>query len=111
MTGPEGRDAIGGFERILFSDATIVLNDGNPLANDLDTLARDKDVLASGMDADDHSAEFGAREGRDPAVDFDTQACLKVCADVAQAGIASMRRFLQVGPVENRMVVNDGHVG
>ncbi len=102
VTGPEGRDTIGGFERILFSDTTIVLNDGNPLVNDLYYLARYKDVLASGMDADDHFAEFGAREGRDPNAFFSTKSYLAANPDVAASGANPLTQYAQTGWKEGR---------
>ncbi|MFF8802830.1 MULTISPECIES: ExeM/NucH family extracellular endonuclease [unclassified Methylobacterium] len=102
VAGPEGRDTIGGFERILFSDTTIVLNDGNPLVNDLYYLARYKDVLASGMDADDHFAQFGAREGRDPNAFFSTKGYLAANPDVAATGANPLTQYAQTGWKEGR---------
>ncbi|POR43376.1 hypothetical protein CRT23_07660 [Methylobacterium sp. V23] len=102
VTGPEGRDTIGGFERILFSDTTIVLNDGNPLVNDLYYLARYKDVLASGMDADDHYAQFGAQEGRDPNAVFSTKGYRAANPDVAAAGINPLTQYAEAGWKQGR---------
>ena len=76
VVGPEGRDTVLGFEKIVFSDKTIDLADGNRLVDDLYYNLRYKDVAAAGVDADTHYASFGAREGRDPNAMFSTDGYL-----------------------------------
>ena len=102
ITGPEGRDAVSGFERILFSDTTVVLNDGNRLVDDLFYLARNKDVLAAGQDADAHYAAYGASEGRDPNALFSTKGYLATYTDVAKAGLNPLNHYDTYGWKEGR---------
>ncbi|WP_264048154.1 ExeM/NucH family extracellular endonuclease [Methylobacterium flocculans] len=102
VTGPEGRDAISGFERIQFSDTTVVLDDGNRLVDDLFYLARNKDVLAAGQDADAHYAAYGAAEGRDPNAYFSTKGYLATYTDVAKAGLNPLSHYDADGWKEGR---------
>ncbi|MCJ2083791.1 5'-nucleotidase C-terminal domain-containing protein [Methylobacterium sp. J-090] len=102
VTGPEGRDAISGFERIQFSDTTVVLNDGNRLVDDLFYLARNKDVLAAGQDADAHFAAYGAGEGRDPNAFFSNRGYLAANSDVAKAGQNPLTHYDTYGWKEGR---------
>jgi 2',3'-cyclic-nucleotide 2'-phosphodiesterase (5'-nucleotidase family) len=102
VTGPEGRDAINGFERIQFSDTTVVLDDGNRLVDDLFYLARNKDVLAARQDADTHYATFGAAEGRDPNAFFSTKGYLDTYTDVAKAGLNPLTHYDTYGWKEGR---------
>ncbi|HEY8567143.1 MAG TPA: 5'-nucleotidase C-terminal domain-containing protein [Beijerinckiaceae bacterium] len=102
VTGPEGRDAISGFERVQFADRTLTLNDGSPLVDDLFYLANNKDVLRTGQDAEGHFAEFGAREGRDPNAFFDTKGYLAANPDVARAGVNPLTHYDQFGWKEGR---------
>ena len=102
VTGPEGRDAISGFERIQFSDTTVVLADGNRLVDDLFYLARNKDVLAAGQDADAHYAAYGAAEGRDPNAYFSTKGYLATYTDVAKAGVNPLTHYDTDGWKEGR---------
>lgn len=102
VTGPEGRDLVDGFERYLFSDATIVVNDGKPLVDDLYYLARNKDVFQAGQDADAHFAQYGAREGRDPNAFFSTKGYLAANPEVRAAGSNPLDQYEQVGWKEGR---------
>ncbi|MBY0260652.1 5'-nucleotidase C-terminal domain-containing protein, partial [Methylobacterium sp.] len=102
VSGPEGRDAINGFERIQFSDVTIDLADGNRLVDDLFYLARNKDVLAAGQDADAHYAAYGASEGRDPNAFFSTKGYLATYTDVAQAKQNPLTHYDTYGWKEGR---------
>lgn len=102
ITGPEGRDLVSGFERYLFSDATIVVNDGKPLVDDLYYLARNKDVFQAGQDADTHFAQYGAREGRDPNAFFSTKGYLAANPDVRASGVNPLDQYEQAGWKEGR---------
>ncbi|MER2269174.1 ExeM/NucH family extracellular endonuclease [Methylobacterium oxalidis] len=102
VTGPEGRDAIAGFERVQFTDTTVVLRDGAPGVDDLFYLAANKDVLRAGIDADAHYAAFGWREGRDPNALFSTNGYLAANPDVKAAGLNPLQHYLQTGAREGR---------
>ncbi|HEX8416961.1 MAG TPA: choice-of-anchor I family protein, partial [Methylobacterium sp.] len=102
ITGPEGTDTVSGFERVLFSDATIVLNDGSPLVDDLFYALRNPDVAAAGVDADTHYAEFGFREGRDPNAFFSTTGYLAANSDVRAAGANPLTHYDGFGFREGR---------
>lgn len=102
VTSAEGRDTISGFERILFSDATIVTKDGSPLVDDLFYLAANKDVFLAGQDADAHYAAAGAREGRDPNAFFSTDGYLAANPDVRAAGLNPVDHYAQIGWREGR---------
>ncbi|AWI86988.1 nuclease [Methylobacterium sp. DM1] len=102
ITGPEGLDLVEGFERFLFSDATIVVNDGKPLVDDLYYLARNKDVFQAGQDADTHFAQYGAREGRDPNTLFSTKGYLAANPEVRASGVNPLEQYEQAGWKEGR---------
>ena len=102
ITGPEGLDLVEGFERFLFSDATIVVNDGKPLVDDLYYLAGNKDVFQAGQDADTHFAQYGAREGRDPNAFFSTKGYLAANPDVRASGVNPLEQYEQAGWKEGR---------
>lgn len=86
VSGPEGRDTVFGFERVVFTDTTVVLNDGAPLVDDLYYDLRYKDVFLAGQDPDAHYAAFGAREGRDPNALFSTNGYLSANPTVRSSG-------------------------
>ena len=102
ITGPEGRDLVVGFERYLFSDATIVVDDGQPLVDDLFYLSRNKDVFQAGQDADAHYAAYGAREGRDPNAFFSTTGYLAANPEVRASGVNPLQHYDQTGWKEGR---------
>ncbi|CAO4137061.1 ExeM/NucH family extracellular endonuclease [Methylorubrum extorquens] len=102
ITGPDGRDLVSGFERYLFSDATIVVNDGQPLVDDLFYLSRNKDVFQAGQDADAHYAQYGAREGRDPNAFFSTKGYLAANPEVRASGANPLDQYEQAGWKEGR---------
>ena len=102
ITGPEGRDIVGGFERYQFTDTTITADDGNPLVDDLFYLATNRDVFRAGVDADTHYAEFGVREGRDPNPYFSTSGYLAANPDVREAGMNPVQHYQQFGWREGR---------
>lgn len=102
VSGPEGSDRVGGFERYLFNDATIVVDDGNPLVDDLYYLSRNQDVFRAGMDADTHYEMYGAQEGRNPNAFFSTSGYLAANPDVRAAGINPLKHYDQHGWKEGR---------
>lgn len=102
ITGSEGTDAFRGIEQFTFSDRTINNADASPLVDDVFYLLSNKDVLASGKDADDHFAEYGAREGRDPNAYFSTKGYLAANSDVAQSGANPLTQYAQAGWKEGR---------
>ena len=102
VSGPEGSDRVGGFERYLFSDATIVVDDGKPLVDDLYYLSRNRDVFQAGQDADTHFAQYGAREGRDPNAFFSTKGYLAANPDVRASGVNPLDQYEQAGWKEGR---------
>ena len=102
ITGPEGQDRVNTVERYRFTDATVVTDDGSPLVDDLFYLAANRDVLAAGVDADDHYASFGWKEGRDPNALFSTSGYLAANRDVRQAGIDPLEHYDQFGWKEGR---------
>ncbi|GBU17798.1 MULTISPECIES: ExeM/NucH family extracellular endonuclease [Methylobacterium] len=102
IRGPEGNDRVGGFERYLFSDATIVTDDGGPLVDDLFYLSRNPDVFRAGVDADTHYAEHGWREGRDPNAFFSTAGYLAANPDVRAAGVNPLTHYDAHGWREGR---------
>ncbi len=102
IIGPEGQDRITGFERHLFTDATVVTADGAPLVDDLYYLADNKDVFQAGQDADDHYATYGWKEGRDPNLLFSTSGYLAANPDVQAAGINPLQHYDAYGWKESR---------
>jgi hypothetical protein len=102
ITGPDGRDLVSGFERYMFSDATIVVNDGKPLVDDLFYLSRNKDVFQAGQDADAHYTQYGAREGRDPNAFFSTKGYLAANPEVRASGANPLDHYEQAGWKEGR---------
>jgi hypothetical protein len=65
-------------------------------------LARNPDVARSGLDADDHYFQFGAREGRDPNAFFSTRGYLSANGDVRDAGVNPLTHYDQFGWREGR---------
>ncbi len=102
ISGPEGNDRVGGFERYQFTDATIVVDDGSPLVDDLYYLSRNQDVFRAGVDADTHYATFGAREDRDPNAFFSTAGYAAANGDVRAAGAGSLQHYDKIGWKEGR---------
>jgi len=102
VSGPDGQDRVGGFERYLFSDATIVTDDGQPLVDDLYYLSRNPDVFQAGQDADAHYTQYGWREGRDPNAFFSTSGYLAANADVRAAGLNPVEHYHADGWREGR---------
>jgi hypothetical protein len=91
-----------GIERLQFSDRTIARDDGAPLVDDIFYFGTNRDVALSGVDADDHYAQFGFREGRDPSAFFSTAGYLSANPDVAASGRNPLEHYAQFGFREGR---------
>nr|WP_246101929.1 5'-nucleotidase C-terminal domain-containing protein [Methylobacterium terricola] len=102
IVGPEGEGRVTGFERYVFTDATVVTADGSPLVDDLYYLASNKDVLAAGWDADAHYAADGWKEGRDPSALFSTTGYLAANPDVRAANVNPLAQYDQAGWKQGR---------
>ncbi|MGF3024807.1 esterase-like activity of phytase family protein [Methylobacterium aquaticum] len=102
IVGPGARDQVTGFERVQFTDTTVVTGDGAPLVDDLFYLANNKDVLAAGQDADAHYAAYGWKEGRDPNALFSTTGYLAANPTVRASGQNPLDQYDQVGWKEGR---------
>jgi hypothetical protein len=79
-----------------------VADDGNVLVEDVFYLAQNPDVGAAGVDPEQHYAQFGWREGRDPNAFFDTSAYLATYTDVAAAGMNPLEHYNAYGWKEGR---------
>jgi len=95
-------DAAGNTAEATGEVAAFVRADENPFVDDLYYLLHNPDVAASGMDPDEHYAQFGWKEGRDPSAVFSTVAYLSANRDVAEAGLNPLEHFLQYGEKEGR---------
>jgi hypothetical protein len=100
--GIEGINRLYGIERLQFTDGVINRADGAPLVDDIYYLANNHDVFAAGADADDHYAQFGWHEGRDPNALFSTLAYLGANRDVAAAKVNPLDHYLAYGAREGR---------
>ena len=96
------KNAVSGFEHYQFTDGKIDTNDDSPLVDDLFYALSNKDVFRAGIDADQHYASFGWREGRDPNAFFDTEGYLAANPDVRAAGINPLQHYGQSGWKEGR---------
>jgi VCBS repeat-containing protein len=92
-----------GFQTYQFTDGTIEENDGKPLVADLFYYAQNHDVWLAKLDADDHYAAFGWKEGRDPNPFFDTDFYLSQYADVKALGMNPLEHFNTYGWKEGRI--------
>jgi hypothetical protein len=102
ITGADGTDTIRGIEQFQFGDRLVNNADASPLVDDLYYLIRNPDVAANGIDADDHYAQSGAREGRDPNAFFSTKGYLAANPDVAASGANPLTQYAQAGWKEGR---------
>ncbi|MBD2750002.1 right-handed parallel beta-helix repeat-containing protein, partial [Microvirga sp. BT688] len=83
INGPGGQHfALSGFKHFQFADGTVNEDDGNASVSDLFYYAQNVNVWNAGIDADDHYAAYGWREGRDPNAFFSTNAYLSANQDV-----------------------------
>ncbi|MFC4174244.1 CAP domain-containing protein [Microvirga sp. GCM10011540] len=74
----------------------------DPYIDDAFYLSRNADVAAAGLDPDQHYAEYGWKEGRDPNAGFSTIGYLAANPDVATAGINPLDHWLRFGQSEGR---------
>lgn len=81
---------------------SIAVADGNHLVDDAFYLSRNPDVAAAGMDPEEHYAQAGWREGRNPNPYFDTAAYLAANPDVAAAGMDPLVHYDTAGWKEGR---------
>ena len=76
IDGPSSHTVLTGFEKFVFTDGTVDNADGSPLVDDLFYYARNHDVWTAHVDAEQHYAQFGWHEGRDPNAFFSTSSYL-----------------------------------
>ena len=103
MTAPDGTVTdLTGARTITFTDGTVQEADGSPLVDDLYYVATNPDVWAAHVDPDQHYAQYGWREGRNPNAYFDTRAYLAQNPDVAAAGVNPLTHYDTYGRHEGR---------
>lgn len=102
ITSADGQDRFLFVENFQFLDGTINRADGGALVDDLFYNATFDDVYRARVDADDHYAIYGWREGRDPNSYFDTSEYLRIYTDVAAAGIDPLEHYHVYGWKEGR---------
>ncbi|AWN43005.1 Ig-like domain-containing protein [Methylobacterium durans] len=108
LVGPDGVvHDVSGIDTLRFTDGTIQNNDGNRAVDDIFYYAKYLDVWRAGMDADDHFATFGWKEGRDPNAYFHTAEYLAENPDVASAGVNPLQHYLSYGEREGRSPSED----
>jgi Ca2+-binding RTX toxin-like protein len=93
---------ISGVETYSFNGQEVKTDDGSPQVDDLYYFVHNPDVAATGMDADDHYAQFGWKEGRDPNAWFSTKGYLAANPDVASGSINPLAHYLSNGAAEGR---------
>ncbi|MDQ1077811.1 M10 family metallopeptidase [Pseudoroseomonas cervicalis] len=102
IDGPEGYDILTNIQRLVFADGVIELDRGSPLVDTLSYYSDNRDVWLAGMAAEEHFAQYGWREGRDPNAFFSVSGYLAVNRDVADAGINPLDHYLNFGWREGR---------
>ncbi len=103
LIGPDGIvHDINGIDTLSFTDGVIQNNDGNRTVDDIYYYAHNLDVWRAHVDPDQHYAQFGWHEGRDPNAYFQTKQYLTDYSDVAAAGVNPLQHFLQYGEHEGR---------
>ena len=103
LTGPDGVvHDVTGIGHLHFTDGTIDEADGSPLVDDLFYYAANPDVWEMQVDPDQHYAQSGWREGRDPNPLFSTSGYLAANPDVARAGIDPLAHYDEFGWREGR---------
>jgi hypothetical protein len=66
-------------------------------------VATNQDVAQKGFDPVEHYILYGAVEGRNPSLNFNTLRYLEINADVAEAGMNPLVHFVKFGMSENRI--------
>jgi hypothetical protein len=103
IDGPDGsHTTLTGFGHYAFSDGTVNEADGSPLVDDLFYYDHNLDIWNAHVDADQHYAQYGWKEGRDPNALFSTSAYLGANQDVKAAGINPLQQYDQYGWHEGR---------
>ncbi len=103
LTGPDGvAHDVTGIGHLHFTDGTIDEADGAPLVDDLFYFAHNRDVWQAHLDPDQHYAQYGGHEGRDPNPIFSTEAYLAANPDVRAAGLDPVQHYDQYGWHEGR---------
>lgn len=95
-------DHLFSIEQFQFLDRTIIQADNNAFVDDMYYYSQNDDVFHAFPDAEQHYAQHGWREGRDPNGFFDTSAYLETYADVAAAGINPLEHYALHGWKEGR---------
>ncbi|WP_238178691.1 Ig-like domain-containing protein [Methylobacterium oxalidis] len=103
LVGPDGVvHDVTGIDTLRFTDGTIQNNDNYRAVDDIYYYAKNLDVWRAGIDADDHFAVFGWKEGRDPNAFFHTAEYLAENRDVAAAGVNPLSHYIAYGEREGR---------
>jgi hypothetical protein len=103
LTGPDGVvHDVTGIGHLHFTDGTIDEADGSPLVDDLFYYAVNPDVWGMQVDPDQHYAQSGWHEGRDPNPLFSTSGYMAANPDVARAGIDPLAHYDEFGWREGR---------
>lgn len=103
IDGPSSHAVLTGFEKFVFTDGTVDNAHGSPLVDDLFYYARNHDVWTAHVDAEQHYAQFGWHEGRDPNAFFSTSSYLSNYTDVAAAGVNPLAHYEAFGWQEGRV--------
>lgn len=80
----------------------FTLTDTDVLVDDVFYFARNPDVLQAGVDPDQHYAQWGWQEGRDPNAFFSTSGYLSANDDVDDANINPLQHYDEWGWKEGR---------
>ncbi len=108
LIGPDGIvHDINGIDTLSFTDGVIQNNDGNRMVDDVYYYAHNLDVWRAHVDPDQHCAQFGWHEGRDPNAYFHTKDYLADNPDVAAAAVNPLQHYLQYGEHEGRSPSSD----
>ena len=103
LTGPDGMvHDVTGIGHLHFTDGTIDEARGSALVDDLYYDAHNLDVWRAHVDPEQHYAQYGWHEGRDPNAFFSTAAYLAANPDVAAAGVNPLNHYDMFGWREGR---------
>ncbi|MCJ2010506.1 SdrD B-like domain-containing protein [Methylobacterium sp. J-092] len=103
LTGPDGMvHDVTGIDHLHFTDGTIDEAHGSALVDDLYYDAHNLDVWRAHVDPEQHYAQYGWHEGRDPNAFFSTAAYLAANPDVAAAGVNPLTHYDMFGWREGR---------
>ena len=85
-----------------FTDGSVKISDGNPLVNNIYYDSHNNDVFSAQLDPDQHYAQYGWHEGRDPNAFFSTNGYLAANHDVAATGLNPLAQYDQSGWKQGR---------